>query len=514
MRAKSFRRGVAAITAAILAVALSAAPAPALAEDGTVVTDAATLQAALDDASVSTITLGEDVTYSVTVPAGRTVTLNLNGHKLTNEADKHTIDNKGTLTITGEGAVDNVSHARAALYNDGGDATIAGGTFTRSAERGIPGNGNGNSWYVVYNESGGLTMNGGSVAGTSGFSSCVRNDGTMNFNGGTIEQPVMIALKNEGTLVMDGGVVNSANGLQNWGNATIKSGEINGILTDLSWDESESGNLEMVGGKVTGDVIVVKYAGSSSTPSLKVSGDAFVGGTITATTGESVNPGDNMPSAEVAKNIAVNGGTFAKAAGNVDFVTSGNAMVARDGGFEVVSENNAIDGSLAAVNVGNAKVYFADADAARDFAKESGLDGSAVERVNYVVSFETNGHGSVDSVTVRSGSALGTLPEVPAVEGYTAAGWYVGDQKVDETYVPTSDVTLVAKWTKNATQSNGSADTGNAGAGNASNANASNAGGKVLPQTGDTNNVTMMVAIAVIGVIAVAGAIFARRHNN
>lgn len=58
-------------------------------------------------------------------------------------------------------------------------------------------------------------------------------------------------------------------------------------------------------------------------------------------------------------------------------------------------------------------------------------------------------------------------------------------------------MTLVAKWTKNATQSNGSADAGNAGDGNASNANASNAGGKVLPQTGDTNNVTTMVVVAV-----------------
>lgn len=189
-------------------------------------------------------------------------------------------------------------------------------------------------------------------------------------------------------------------------------------------------------------------------------------------------------------------------------------MLRKGDSFEVVSVADAIAGSTAAANVGNAKVFFADVDAARDFAKEAGLDDSAVERVNYVVSFETNGHGSVDPVTVRSGSALGTLPEVPAVEGYTAAGWYVGDQKVDETYVPTSDVTLVAKWAKNATQTNGSADTGNAGAGNASNTNASNAGGKVLPQTGDTNNVTMMVVVAIVGVIAVAGAIFVRRHNN
>ena len=511
MRARSFKRGIAAVAAAVLAVALGAAPAPA--DDGTVVTDATTLQAALDDASVSTITLGEDVTYSVTVPAGRAVTLNLNGHKLTNDPDKHTIVNKGTLTITGEGTVDNVSHGHAALYNDGGDATIAGGTFTRSAEAGTSGSGNGNSWYVVNNESGNLTMNGGSVAGTSGFSSCFRNGGTMYFNGGTIEQPVMIGLKNEGTLVMDGGKVVSSNGFQNWGTATIKSGQIDGLVTNLSYDDSTPGNLKVAGGSISGDVVVVKYSGATTTPSLNVTG-GYVAGAITATAGTTVNPELNTPSDEVAANVAIDGGTFADASSNARFVSLNAAMLRSGDSFKVVNMADAIAGSTSAVNVGNAKVFFADADAARDFAKEAGLDDSAVERVNYVVSFETNGHGSVDPVTVRSGSALGSLPEVPAVEGYTAAGWYVGDQKVDETYVPTSDVTLVAKWTKNATQSNGSADTGNAGAGNASNANASNAGGKVLPQTGDTNNVTMMVVVAVVGVIAVVGAIFARRHNN
>lgn len=514
MRAKSFKGGgIAAFAAAVLVVALGAAPAPALAEDGTVVTDATTLQAALDDANVSTIILGDDVTYSVTVPAGRTVMLDLNDHTLTNDPDKHTITNNGTLTITGQGAVDNVSHARAALYNDGGDATIAGGTFTRSAEAGTPDGANGNSWYVVYNKAGNLKMSAGTVSGTSGFSSCVRNDGTMEFTGGTIEQPDMIGLKNEGTLVMDGGKVVSSNGLQNWGNATIKSGEVDGLVTNLSWDESESGNLKVAGGSITGDVVVVKYDGASSTPSLNVTG-GYIGGAITAIAGTTVNPELNRPSDEVAANVTIDGGTFADASSNARFVSLNAAMLRGGDGFKVVNMADAIAGSTSAVNVGNAKVFFADADAARDFAKETGLDDSAVERVNYVVSFETNGHGSVNPVTVRSGQALGSLPEVPAVEGYTVAGWYVGDQKVDETYVPTSDVTLVAKWTKNATQSNGSADTGNAGAGNASNANASNAGGKVLPQTGDTNNVTMMVVVAVVGVIAVAGAIFARRHNN
>ena len=98
--------------------------------------DAATLTQAIKDAqNGDTIKLTAPITASITIPAGKNITLDLNGQTLTNEAGNHTITNEGTLTIKGYGTVDNVSHARGALVNKG-TATINGGTFTRSQEKG------------------------------------------------------------------------------------------------------------------------------------------------------------------------------------------------------------------------------------------------------------------------------------------------------------------------------------------------------------------------------------------
>ena len=112
-----------------------------------------TLQSRID-AGETTITLTENVTESITIPKDKTVTLNLNGNTLTNEANKDTITVAlgGTLTIEGAGTVDNISHGRAAVYNNG-TVTINGGTYTRSEEKGTgnPNSDNGNSWYTICN---------------------------------------------------------------------------------------------------------------------------------------------------------------------------------------------------------------------------------------------------------------------------------------------------------------------------------------------------------------------------
>ena len=118
-----------------------------------------------------TLTVG-----ALTVKPGATVTLELAaGSKLTNKAGSHTIINNGTLTITGTGTVDNVSHGCAALYNaPGATATLNGGTFDRSHEAGAStGNNGGNSYYTIKNF-GTITVNPGVT---------VQQDGTAN--GGT-----------------------------------------------------------------------------------------------------------------------------------------------------------------------------------------------------------------------------------------------------------------------------------------------------------------------------------------
>ena len=97
--------------------------------------DAAALPKAITDAQDGdTIKLTASITASITIPAGKNITLDLNGMTLTNADGSHTITNNGILTIKGEGTVDNVTHARGAFVNHG-NATINGGPFTRSAEK-------------------------------------------------------------------------------------------------------------------------------------------------------------------------------------------------------------------------------------------------------------------------------------------------------------------------------------------------------------------------------------------
>lgn len=121
------------------------------------VNSAAALSSVLGNvAEEAYIRLGASFKADVVIPEGKTVTLDLNGKTLTNVND-HTILNYGTLIITdtpGGGTVDNVTHTRAAVYNEyGGDVTILGGTFRRSAEASTSYTENGgNSYYVIANE--------------------------------------------------------------------------------------------------------------------------------------------------------------------------------------------------------------------------------------------------------------------------------------------------------------------------------------------------------------------------
>ncbi|MCI8650902.1 MAG: hypothetical protein HFF05_00480 [Oscillospiraceae bacterium] len=102
------------------------------------------------------VRLGQNYTESITVTGD--VTLNLNGYSLTNSPGQHTIivAPGASLTITGNGVVDNVSHGKSAIYNEG-SVTLEGGVYDRSREAGtLSGNGyntvdGGNSGATLYN---------------------------------------------------------------------------------------------------------------------------------------------------------------------------------------------------------------------------------------------------------------------------------------------------------------------------------------------------------------------------
>ena len=183
-----------------------------------------------------TYVMSEDTTATIKVPNGKNATLDLNGKTLTNKTGEHTIivENGATLTITGNGIVDNVSHGKGAIVNSG-EVTLNGGTFKRSAEKGtysLNGNG-GNSWYTIANY-GTMEINTGvTVENAGGYSSMIRNGGdvtadcNLTIEGGNFAGGIN-TVKNDsfGVLTINGG--NFSNTAQyvimNWNKAEITAG--------------------------------------------------------------------------------------------------------------------------------------------------------------------------------------------------------------------------------------------------------------------------------------------------
>lgn len=239
----------------------------------------------LADGANVTVKLAADTTKDVTIPAGATVTLDLNGHKIVNSATaqdknvaedsrKHTITNNGTLTIldsVGGGVVDNVSHGRAALYNAGTIVEIKGGKFTRSVDNSTDAtSANGNSWYVIYNAEGAniTKISSGEFLALGHFSSLFCNSGTINeISGGTFTQDGFIAFKNEGTVnKISGGTFSSESEscIQNWGtigeisDGTITAGRI-GIWNFSSDTYKSAGTISRItGGNISGTTAAIR----------------------------------------------------------------------------------------------------------------------------------------------------------------------------------------------------------------------------------------------------------------
>ena len=230
-----------------LCLAFSLLPTAALADgEGTQTNDVAqigetkyaTLQEAVNAANDNTVKLLENVTEDINIPTGINVTLDLNGHKITNVSGHTiTVEKGGKLNISdsvGTGVVDNTSHGKGAIVNSG-EVTLNGGTFKRSAENGIysPYGNGGNSWYTIANY-GTMEINTGvTVENAGGYSSMIRNGGeatadcNLTIRGGNFTGGIN-TVKNDlfGVLTINGG--NFSNTAQyvimNWNKAEITAG--------------------------------------------------------------------------------------------------------------------------------------------------------------------------------------------------------------------------------------------------------------------------------------------------
>lgn len=145
--------------------------------------------------------------------------------------------------------------------------------------------------------------------------------------------------------------------------------------------------------------------------------------------------------------------------GGVYRYKSGDAEAS--GVFSATGHNNYCDSPIACDAKGN--LYYIN-DSGALFKLNAGMK----------ISFNTGEGSKVDfQTTVANGSV--TKPADPTREGYTFAGWYTDEactKAYDFSAAVTADMTLYAKWTKNAVTPGGNGDSGSNGGSNGGSGNA------------------------------------------
>lgn len=293
----------------------------------------------------TTIKLAANITGDVVVPEGVNITIDLNGKKITNSV-RHTIMNNGTLTIEGEGTVDNITHGKAALYNKG-TVTLNGGTFDRTQENGrSDSSSGGNSYYTIKNV-GNMTINEGvNVLTAKGngelgrFSSLVANgyyNGTTYDNDKGEENPTLTI--NNGTF--SGGL----NTIKNDDRAELTIN--NGTFENFYQATVQNHNIATINGGT------YKAASDASSTGKETYGVYNCGcganidlGTLTVTGG--IFEGADYAIADVSSQTAVvniSGGSFSGAKGAIVKGTNSNAIISISGGvFDSDVQAYAADG--------------------------------------------------------------------------------------------------------------------------------------------------------------------------
>lgn len=337
------------------------------------------LQQQIDSADVGdTVKLGADISADIEVPKGKEITLDLNGFTLTNESD-HTIMNYGVLTIAdnsaeGTGTVDNVTHARGALFNFG-EATLLGGTYTRSLENGSSATeSGGNSWYVIKNlghlkigeENAECDV---AVTQSGHFSSMITNgyynaDGSgdhLQYSGSvTTEDKIPTLVINGGTF--SGGINTVKN--DNHSVAVINGGEFTNVsqAVVLNWNDLTITGGEFVAGEGAQAAIITSYDNTGFNDGTTT----ITGGTFEGAVTADYNPGDVT--------YSVSGGTFSEGL-PADYIAEDAVLYQQvDGSYTVAdSETAAEDGVVVVMDgVGYASLEEAVAEGCKVIIEREG----------------------------------------------------------------------------------------------------------------------------------------------
>lgn len=471
MEKRGMRYGFVAMLFSMLIALAAFAPSTAFADESNSITvnTAGELTAAIASNDKATIVLGQDIETGITVPAGKEITIDLNGKTLS-RAGGQVIDNYGSLLLkNGTISLTNASGASAIWVNGNAKLTINNDVKVTAPD---------NSFCVSYwsdctsaevNLAGtlsggnGVTVNGMIPEGTlntlnidganinvSGHGVYLAGAASTNIKNSTIKGSTGVEVR-AGNLVVDDSEITGGEDFTTQANPGGTTTEGAGIAI-AQHTTKQAINVTVNGGTISGNYAI--YEGNPQTNSPE----------DVAKINLSLTDGifDGSVSAEDVKGF-VSGGTFTDAS-VLKYVKSGNAAMkkSQDGGFTIVPEEQAKSEAAAKIQNGDSVIYFAHTEDAKKYAEDKGIDPSFVEQLRFVITYVD---GLTDAAygptcTVPAGQKLTkaaiNTPDgeelIPAKEGYTFTGWYLDKeltQKVTFPFEPSSDMELYAGFSKN-----------------------------------------------------------------
>ena len=246
-----------------------------------------TLAAAVNAAANgATVTLMKGTEEDITVSGGKALTIDLNGMKLTNNSgDTIVVEIGATLTVTGSGTVDNVTHGKAAIYNNG-TVILNGGSYTRSAEASTSiENANGNSYYNILNHGTMTIEENVSVISSGSFSSLIAN-GYYNFSDTNPRSGHVSGTNQEApSLTINGGTFSGGiNTIKNDDNATLTVN--NGSFSNMTQAAIQNNHVATINGgafdaNANHAIENRHFDGGHNTGSVTVTNGVFIGGLYT-----------------------------------------------------------------------------------------------------------------------------------------------------------------------------------------------------------------------------------------